>query len=324
MKIKLLTVLTIMLLLIVGLVFSAGKIFVFQKGKQPIRFCYLIGTEAVPVLIAKNQRFFEKEGLDVKLFNLDQQRGVEYSLVGSNVLDGCATGKIGAIKSASMGMPIKVVGNLLQNEGPPVFTFVVKKSSNISSLNYFKGKDFGLTFGSGPEYFFDKILEKEKINRSDINVLAMPLTDRIASFRSDKLEGIIADPIVYQDLKSDYELINLAESTDVMPNSYVDGVIFSNEFVKSNPNEVAKIMRAIYKASAFINENSNKNSRLIKDILKKEDGTPGWEKIALSTYATDSKGLKNGMKEIFKWLKNGEYLTEYLNIDSVIYSIEEK
>jgi NitT/TauT family transport system substrate-binding protein len=287
-----------------------------QPEEEAIRFCYLIGTETAPVLVAQEKGFFEAENLKVELFNFEKQRGTEFSIVGSGVLDGCATSKMGAIKSIAEGVPLKVVGNLLSDGGPPMFRLIAKEESDITTPSDLEGHNFGLFAGGATEYYFDQLAEKYEMDKDKINVVQLPFMEMIAAFKANRTDALIADPVVYYEIKEEFPVRVIAISTDSFSNAIMDGVIFSDQFIQDNPEQVKGFMRALFTAGEFANNHPDE----VKSIFEKQCFDPVWQEIEPMKQATDNTGLAEGVKLTLEWIKSKGQIDQEPTIEDIIWS----
>lgn len=288
-----------------------------NKDRSAVNIGYFIGVQSMPLIIGNAKGYFKGSGLDVNFVDLGRFRGMEIQLLGSGVLDCSDSPKFNAIQGVSMNIPVKLLTSFSQAEGNPVFKVIAKKESGIISIEDIKGKTIGFRKGGSVDFFVNKLLNKYKISKSEIEIIELDTAQAIAAFRAGKIDMFVADTLSIEEIRNDYELNILTDSADIMPNSYSEGFICRTDFIESHPQTVKKLLIAIYKTGKFINENPQQ----AKTVLKNLEYSPTWQKINFPPYALNNENVLDGLNEINDWLFSEGYIKNKVDINSSIYKL---
>lgn len=226
-----------------------------------------IGTQQMPndekLAIAKG--FFEEE-LGVKVNIIEFQAGEIRNAMVSKDIDFALLGSSSATLGIANGIEAEVIwihevlGNAEQ--------LVVKKDSNINSVQELVGKKVATPFSTTTHYSLLKALELNGISEKDITLLDMQMPEVYAAWQRGDIDAAYAwEPTLSNLLKDGRSILS---SKDMA----AKGVVTSNveivrkEFAEQYPELVAKYIRALNKAVKLYNENQADAIKTIADALE--------------------------------------------------------
>lgn len=261
------------------------------KEVQPIRFGLLPAESAIPFIVAKEQGFFEKEGLKVELtmFNSPNDRNVA---VQGKQLDGTIADVMTGLSLNDGGFKMKITSDINED-----FKLLTSPNSGIDSFQKLDKKDVSLVPNFVLEYIMDKMAEKNNITYSVVNIPSIPA--RFEALLADKISGVMFTEPQATQLKEKGAKV-LASSKEY--NIKAGAVLFDENTINNNGDGIKAFYRAYNKAVDLINTESvekygnylNKYtfSDTIKDYLNSG-----------AKYEKASQIPKETFEDVLKWTK---------------------
>lgn len=240
---KLVSILTLITIIAstLGFVGCSSK----PKEVQPIRFGLLPAESAIPFIVAKEQGFFEKEGLKVELtmFNSPNDRNVA---VQGKQLDGTIADVMTGLSLNDGGFKMKITSDINED-----FKLLTSPNSGIDSFQKLDKKDVSLVPNFVLEYIMDKMAEKNNITYSVVNIPSIPA--RFEALLADKISGVMFTEPQATQLKEKGAKV-LASSKEY--NIKAGAVLFDENTINNNGDGVKAFYRAYNKAVDLINTES--------------------------------------------------------------------
>lgn len=272
------------------------------KEVQPIRFGLLPAESAIPFIVAKEQGFFEKEGLKVELtmFNSPNDRNVA---VQGKQLDGTIADVMTGLSLNDGGFKMKITSDINED-----FKLLTSPNSGIDSFQKLDKKDVSLVPNFVLEYIMDKMAEKNNITYSVVNIPSIPA--RFEALLADKISGVMFTEPQATQLKEKGAKV-LASSKEY--NIKAGAVLFDENTINNNGDGIKAFYRAYNKAVDLINTESvekygnylNKYtfSDTIKDYLNSGAKYEKAAQISKETFADVLKWTKtkNTVKNDYKY-----------------------
>lgn len=148
-----------------------------------------------------------------------------------------------------------------QPEAPKAEALIVKKDSNIQSVQDLKGKRVALNKGSNVHYLLLKVLEANNLKLSDIEVVYLPPSDARAAFERGAVDAwVIWDPFFAaaehqigarviatgENIVSNHQFYladrKFAEANPQIIDAVVNELNLTTEWVSSHQDEAAKLL----------------------------------------------------------------------------------
>ena len=171
------------------------------------------------------------------------------------------------------------------------------------------GKKVALDKSASSYYFFLTALKNESsLTEDEINVIDMgDTTEAGLAFMSGSVDAAIMwEPELSEALESVDGAHALVTSADY-PDTILDSLVVNSDYAKENPDVVAAVEDAWYKAVDFLNENPDQAY---------EEMASGFEEVTAEDVASDVKGLKFFGKD------DNEKLNDENNADSIYVIIQ--
>lgn len=276
MKVKQLTLLTILCTFLVASLFLAGcgksdpdkSKSAAKNDKVKITKTIRIGYQKNgPLVILKSlgtlEKRLAKKGYQVE-WNEFQAGPALMEALNAGSIDVGRTGDSPPIFAQAAGTPFVYIA-----AGKPKFNgsgILVHEDSSIKSLKDLKGKTIGFAKGSSSHYLFVKALEKAGLKYGDINPAFLQPGDGRIAFEQKKIDAwVVWDPFTAaaetganakmltngEGLTTDRDFFlaneNFAKKHHDIINDLIDGIKVSSEWANSHHDELVKMLAPLLK-----------------------------------------------------------------------------
>ena len=234
------------------------------SDRTQVRVSYVPATTVLPLHVAQQQGFFEKQGLDVSLKEAANISDIPATLGRQfDIALGTATD---LIKAGGAGVDVvQIAGNTIDTEDNPFVQLMVRKDSQIKSVADLEGKRVGTpTLGGVIHAAVQYAAQQEGLDPSKIQGVEAPsptLPDQLKAGRIDAVEALepfattlkqngavsLGDPFaaISQPLATNFWIANGAwarENTEVI-DKYVAALEQAVDYIEANPKPSRKILQ---------------------------------------------------------------------------------
>ncbi|AYD39550.1 aliphatic sulfonate ABC transporter substrate-binding protein [Clostridium fermenticellae] len=226
-----------------------------------------IGTQQMPndEKIAITKDYFEKE-LGVKVKITEFQAGDIRNALVSKDIDFALLGSASATQGIASGIDIEtiwiheVLGDAEQ--------LVVKKNSNINSIQDLKGKKVATPFTTTTHYSLLKALAINGMSEKDVKLLDMQMPDIYAAWQRGDIDAAYAwEPTLSNLLEDGRSIISSKDMASKGFATYNVEVV-RREFADKYPDLVTKYVKAVNKAVNLYDENQADAIKMLSVSLK--------------------------------------------------------
>jgi NitT/TauT family transport system substrate-binding protein len=221
-------------------------------GMTKVRMAFSTWTGYGPLVVAAQNGFFRKYGLDVS-YSIVEAPAAREAAIRAGQLDGAATTIDTFTRWSAQGASLQIVFGIDRSEGGD--GIVAKKS--ITSVKQLKGKTVAVSTGTVSEFFFDYVLRQNGMSISDVNLKDMPDSSVSGStFVAGRVDAAVTwEPWLSRAAKTSFG--HILVSSAVYPNIIVDAFAFSSSFVKAHPAAVRNFVKAYFEAVNFTRTNKS-------------------------------------------------------------------
>lgn len=256
---------SIILILFVLFLLLAVAIFtlVIPENSDVIKVGYLPTDHSAALLVAKHNKLYEKNGLNVQTVQIS---------AGSNIVDAVASGDLDigyvgitpAMQGISKGVPIKVVGAVnLEGSG-----IVVQPNSTITSPADLKGKNIASPgVSSIQQVLLQYELIKYNITLKDVNIISMNVFNIPSSLAARKVDAYISyEPFVSM---APYQNIGevLIYSEDIIKDHPCCVIITREEYIENHPEKLDKFLEIHDNTTKYVNNHPNETANILNQEL---------------------------------------------------------
>lgn len=234
----------------------------------------------LPLFVAVHRGFFKDEGIDIELPRLVPAMAQNALLAGEVQYHGLADS---GLRLAARGAPIKAI---FYGADRPMYYLVGQKE--IRSVAELKGKKVGVSQFGGTSDLSARLALKHFGVEPERDVLIIQIGSegtRIAALRVGSVEAIIVPVPAVAVLKRDgfNEISFVGDVVEFASNGYST----TDQRIKEHPQEVKKVVRAIYRGLRYAKENPEGTVGVIQKEWKVDP------EIAKGSYAAIVKALND-------------------------------
>ena len=272
-KITFVLVLALAVFLVMGSA-SAG-LFDFLGGDSgnTVKIGYLPSDHDAALFVADAQGLYKNKGINTELVQFNNGGDLMTAMASGDV-DVGYVGITPVLSSVSSGVPVKVI-SAAQIEGSGI---IVTKNSNINNAHDLAGKTVATPGEASIQHvLLSAYLKANAMSLNDINESAMKVPSINDALKTGNLPAAITFQPYVSLGETDDNIVELADSSEIMPNHPCCVVVASDDFIKNHENTTKDIVAIHKEATTFINKNikDNKTSEIVKllpkDIVANED-----------------------------------------------------
>lgn len=224
-----------------------------------------------PVMVGIEKGFFKEEGVRVVFQSFSTSSGRMGSLA-SGQLDFASTGSISALAlMASGNKNFYVLGT--QDSYATVEGIIARKG--INSIKDLRGKKLAVTFASSAHVLVYDILEQHGIKaNNDVRLINMSLNDMVSAFRSGEIDAAAAWTPGFEKLLAlpDAHLLVNDESFSLWKEYQLgpgpDMLVVRKDFLEKKPVLTEKFLKGYFRSIEFLKSNPDESAEIIKEYTK--------------------------------------------------------
>lgn len=238
-----------------------------QKQTGPpekITIAYSTASNAILMYIAFAKDYFGEVGLEAT---------PQPHAFGKLALDTVIAGKADLATAADTPIMFAIMG------GKKITTLAMIQTSNkneaivarqdlgIANPSDLKGKKIGLTLGTTGDFFADSFLITHGIDRKYVKIIDLKPDEMAGALTTGKVDAVSTwNPTLIQLKKKlgSKGIIFFGES----PYTEIFCVVAGQEYVKKNPAAIKKVLQALLKAEAFVQQHPEEARQYVAEFIK--------------------------------------------------------
>lgn len=306
---------SIILILFVLFLLLAVAIFtlVIPENSDVIKVGYLPTDHSAALLVAKHNKLYEKNGLNVQTVQIS---------AGSNIVDAVASGDLDigyvgitpAMQGISKGVPIKVVGAVnLEGSG-----IVVQPNSTITSPADLIGKNIASPgVSSIQQVLLQYELIKYNITLKDVNIISMNVFNIPSSLAARKVDAYISyEPFVSM---APYQNIGevLIYSEDIIKDHPCCVIITREEYIENHPEKLDKFLEIHDNTTKYVNNHPNETANILNQELTTNLDVEHLSLQHIMFVSRIDKSFQDKVLELVKIENQMGYLNKSLTSDDI-------
>lgn len=248
-----------------------------EASKEIIAYGELDPQVSGQQIIAEEMGYFKEEGLNIKN-KLMTGPDENASLVASGEAGICFGSIYNNIAVSANGVKVKVLSPLVNAAGTQ--SVVARKDLVINSAKDLEGKKIGMTNGAGVLIAIRNMAAATGTDINKIQFVNLQVSDQLSALEKGDIDAMAAwEPWVGKATDMGGKLL-FSGTTSNLPDKKGDvhwidfymTVQVTGEFYQKNPEVVGKLLKALHKATAYINEHPEEAAKIIaKRINIKDD-----------------------------------------------------
>ncbi|MDR0388775.1 MAG: ABC transporter substrate-binding protein [Spirochaetaceae bacterium] len=279
----------------------------------PLRVGIFLDIDSMPLLVARDEGFFTREGVVVELviFQNPQERDAALQ---AGRLDGAVSDLLAAAFFAAAGFDYKITSLTDGRYG-----IVGSPLSENRSLAGLRGRRIALSTNTIIQYTVDTLFEEAGIPRGSYEAISTPrMPLRLELVLSGQVDAAgLPDPLLSAAVARGAPLLAQIDTSDAPP---VDpGVIlFSKQILDTRLEEVRRFYRAFYRAALKINAAQES----YREYLVEKMNFPGElkESYRFISYRRPSLPDPSQLERVFAWLTERKLLAVRLRAAELLDS----
>ena len=249
------------------------------------------------VLIAQEQGYFAKNGLDVTH---------EIYPSGAAALEGVSNHEI----DMATGSEFAFVRRVLSQQDVRAITVITRSSieylvgrvdRGINSVADLKGKTIGVPLGSRPEFALDRFLYFRGIDASEVTLVDVPVDQSVEALASGQVDAVAAWQPYVDQIRNRMGAQVVSWSTQADQPSYTL-LMSSAEWIGENQDVVVRFLRALVEAERYVAANPEAVRTLVQERsnYSKEYVVSVWPNYSFSILL--DQALVVAMEDQARWM----------------------
>ncbi len=255
------------------------------SARPPLKVAWTLWPGWYPILIAQQQGFFSKHGVNVDPVRYDNYEGV-YPDMASGKLDGALSGLYDLFVPASVS-PMKVVMVTDDSNGAEGLIAV----AGINSAADLAHKRIGVSPGSIGEFFTMSLLLKNGLSGADVTLLNVDAETVPHQLPSQLDAGYTWQPHLSEAMANNNHI--LSSSADV-PGLIPDVVAFQATVVQQRPEDVRAFVAAWFDAVAWWQANPSAGNDLIAKATAQKSSDISLDGVKIFSQVDNLKAFSQG------------------------------
>ncbi|MER2108833.1 MAG: ABC transporter substrate-binding protein [Solibacillus sp.] len=227
-------------------------------------------------IIADKLGYFAEEGLEVKNTLIDSGPDIGPMVAGGSAPISLQTNFMDIILSSN-DVDVKIVAPIAQIAGTQAV--VGGPNLNISSPKDLEGKTFGIPAGADVQIAINKMAQEYGVDLSKIKVANLAPSDALVALQSGDVDAMAGwEPYITKGIANGGTLLfsgtnnNLeGNNTPVEWMSVHSTLQVTGDYLDENPNTIKAVIRALEKATTYINENREEAVEILAPELHLEE-----------------------------------------------------
>lgn len=291
---------------------NQGAVIDDKKPAQTLNFGAIGSVEVVPIIIADENGYFEKEGIDVNFQSFKSAKDRDAALQ-SGSLDGIICDEVAITLYQNADFDVKLTGLTDGN-----FMLIANPESGIKSISEMKGKSVAISEKTCIEYTLDTILEKNSLDPKNIEKSMVPaIPTRLEMLRTNKVNAaLLPEPFSTLAIKDGGVLLGSANDSGI----YTSVTAFTQEAINAKSAEIKAFFRAYNQAVDYVNSTpiSEYEDLIIKTVGYPQDMKG---KIELPKFRKNMLPEEADIKAVIDWAAKNNLLKKELNPKDLMSNI---
>lgn len=229
-----------------------------SNNRIKITYAVPVTVAAIPTYVALEKGFWIEEGLDVQAQMFPSGRQALDALLASTA-EVMSVSETPLMHAILQGNKIYIVTTVTQHQEVKL---IARRDRGIQSPSDLRGKRVATLPGTNSDYFMYEFFQKNNIPIESVNITNMNPPDMVTAFIQGNIDAYFAwEPHVY------YAQKQLPQQSIVYPPGELyhgrHCVAMNQEFVRTHPDVVGKLMRGFQRAEKFVNEKPDESMAIV-------------------------------------------------------------
>lgn len=278
---------------------TTSPVTVGNKPSQTLSVGILPDVDSIPVIIAKQQGYFAKEGVTVKVESFKSAIDRDSALQ-SGTIDGAVSDVLAAAFAKEGGFDVKITS---QTNGS--YKLVVNKDAKINNLTDLKNKSIAISKNTVIEFATDQIVKEGGLKPEEIEKsIIKDISARLEMLQNGKIDAAtLPEPLATLAVKSGGKLLGSSDKLGINPGI----LLFTASSIQNKKNEIKAFYKAYNTAVEYLQKEPV--DKYI-DLLIKDAGFPEAVKgsISLPAYVRAQMIKAQDTENVIAWLREKQLI----------------
>jgi ABC-type nitrate/sulfonate/bicarbonate transport system substrate-binding protein len=236
------------------------------------RLAQNLGPISGIVIVAKDQGFFEKRGLDISVSNFTSGKQCLDTVVGGGA-DIATTAEAPVTAAAMAGQPIAFLARM---EYSDLKTLVASKSG-IKNKADLKGKKIAFTAGTGSEVYTAALLSSAGLKKEDVTLVNLRPQEMLPALVSGSIDAFDTwEPHIANAKKAMGAEVAEIDTRGIYSETF--NIVVMRDYLEKNGPLVEKFLAAMIDAEAWMKANPEDAISVVAKAvgIKREELAPIW------------------------------------------------
>lgn len=224
------------------------------------------------VIVAKEQGFFEKNGLDISVSNFTSGKQCLDTVVGGGA-DIATTAEAPVTAAAMAGLPIAFLARMEYSDDKTV----AATKSGIKSKADLKGKKIAFTAGTGSEVYTAQLLKSAGLTKDDVTLVNLQPQDMLPALAAGSIDAFNSwEPHIANAKKALGTAATGIDTKGIYAETF--NIVVTKDYLKNNEVLLEKFLTALIEAEAWMKANPEQAIAVVAKTvgLKAEDLAGIW------------------------------------------------
>ncbi len=250
------------------------------EAATKVSIAYVPVADFTPTFVAKDQGFFDRNGLDADVVSIPLAPMVPAGIVSGSVQIGMTTPPI-FLQAVQNGLDLQVVSALSwETKERPQMSLVVRKGSGLKDGKSFEGKKVAVPgLQSLADLTTREWLKKHGADISKISFVEVAMPQLVDVLKAGTVVAIAAiEPVGSAAVASGAGDFVAHQLVDLKDGAVLTFWIASGDWTKANPQAVKGFRDAMDQATAWIGDHPDEAKKIAAKYIKREPATfPTWK-----------------------------------------------
>jgi len=253
-------------ILVVVIILAVGGYFWLSQEKpekytgpvEKITLAAYAGDTGALVYVAEDQRYFEKNGLEVTIKDYESGKAAAAALINGEA-DISTSADFVFVSNSFDHADLRVLGTVATAE---VKELVARKDKGITTIDDLIGKKIGVTKKSGAEFSLGIFLIFNGLSLQDVELVDLKPSEIVEAISNGDIDAAFTwGPNVYNIKK---ELGDNAISWPGGQDFYFV-LLTKEDWIEKNPAAAERLMKSLLEAQDYIKDNSEESKEIVRD-----------------------------------------------------------
>jgi ABC-type nitrate/sulfonate/bicarbonate transport system substrate-binding protein len=225
------------------------------RTPSEVRVAYLQIIPSLPIFVAQEQHFFEKENVRLTPVVLGSSNDLVNAMLAgqADILPATSLVPIIHLEIQSPGR-VRIFSHSRMNDSNALDKIIVRESSLLRKVEDLKGKKIGIFPGTAPSLMLASFLRKRRLDPATVSLVQLPPQAQLSSLQSGAVDALFSyEPVTTTALvQGGYRQLFGSVYADLLNPCPIGASVISRDFERKYPSVAAAAVRALQHGVDFM------------------------------------------------------------------------